>query len=506
VDTLPSGPDPELFVQDAAGKILYVANENDNTVTIIDIEKRARLGEFQVGVEPEGMAISPDGKILINTSETTNMAHFIDTATRQIVANVLVDARPRFAEFKRDGSELWVSSEIGGTVSRHRSGQAHGHRQDQFNIPGLRREAIQPVGISITKPTARPLSSRSARQPRRGRRCHEPSGHQISAGRPAGLAHGVHAGREISAGHQRRIERRLGDRRRGAQKVIKTIQVGELPWGITICAAMMTASTRCRRNRNRRTPVPGPILRRRAVDRGVSHSYGARRALDDVSFTVAPASFTALLGLNGAGKSTLFSLITRLFGIRRPDASASSAMTSARAGEALRLLGVVFQPRTLDLDLSVTQNLPITPRCTASPARGALARARCWRASALPTAPAARCATSRRPDAAAGDRARAAASPAPAAARRGDRRPRRQGARRHPRPRPQLVTEQGIGVLWATHLFDEITARAMTSWSCIRAGFSRRAKVAHVIAKTRGARHQFRVHALTGPPESGRPP
>ena len=33
VDSLPSGPDPELFAQDAAGKILYVANENDNTVT-----------------------------------------------------------------------------------------------------------------------------------------------------------------------------------------------------------------------------------------------------------------------------------------------------------------------------------------------------------------------------------------------------------------------------------------------------------------------------------------
>src|SRR5258707_15763182 len=44
-DSLPSGPDPELFVQDAAGKILYVANENNNTVTIIDIEKRARLGD-----------------------------------------------------------------------------------------------------------------------------------------------------------------------------------------------------------------------------------------------------------------------------------------------------------------------------------------------------------------------------------------------------------------------------------------------------------------------------
>ena len=70
-----------------------------------------------VGVEPEGMAVSPDGKILVNTSETTNMAHLIDTQTKQIVANILVDARPRFAQFKPDGSELWVSSEVGGTVA-----------------------------------------------------------------------------------------------------------------------------------------------------------------------------------------------------------------------------------------------------------------------------------------------------------------------------------------------------------------------------------------------------
>ena len=51
VDSLPSGPDPELFTQDAAGKILYVANENDNTVTIIDLETQTRMGDVQVGVE-----------------------------------------------------------------------------------------------------------------------------------------------------------------------------------------------------------------------------------------------------------------------------------------------------------------------------------------------------------------------------------------------------------------------------------------------------------------------
>ncbi|TIN15916.1 MAG: ATP-binding cassette domain-containing protein, partial [Mesorhizobium sp.] len=38
----------------------------------------------------------------------------------------------------------------------------------------------------------------------------------------------------------------------------------------------------------------------------VSHSYGSKRALSDVSFSIAPATFTVLLGLNGSGKTTLF--------------------------------------------------------------------------------------------------------------------------------------------------------------------------------------------------------
>src|SRR5579871_5087054 len=151
VDTLPSGPDPELFTQDPAGQLLYVANENDNTVTVIDIQKRTLLGNIQVGVEPEGMTVSPDGKVLINTSETTNMAHFIDTSTREVVANVLVDSRPRFADFKHDGSELWVSSEISGTVSIIDPVKHVVTGKVTFEIPGLRSEAIQAVGIGITK-------------------------------------------------------------------------------------------------------------------------------------------------------------------------------------------------------------------------------------------------------------------------------------------------------------------------------------------------------------------
>jgi ABC-2 type transport system ATP-binding protein len=90
---------------------------------------------------------------------------------------------------------------------------------------------------------------------------------------------------------------------------------------------------------------------------GVSHCYGARRALTDIDFTVESANFTALLGLNGAGKSTLFSLVTRLFGIQTGHIRIFGHDIGQSPGEALRLLGVVFQPRTLDLDLSVMQNL-----------------------------------------------------------------------------------------------------------------------------------------------------
>jgi ABC-2 type transport system ATP-binding protein len=89
----------------------------------------------------------------------------------------------------------------------------------------------------------------------------------------------------------------------------------------------------------------------------VSHSYGTRQALDNVSFTVAAGSFTALLGLNGAGKSTLFSLVTRLFGTQSGRIRVFDYDIEREPGEALRCMGVVFQPRTLDLDLSVIQNL-----------------------------------------------------------------------------------------------------------------------------------------------------
>ncbi|HEY6630429.1 MAG TPA: ATP-binding cassette domain-containing protein [Rhizobiaceae bacterium] len=90
---------------------------------------------------------------------------------------------------------------------------------------------------------------------------------------------------------------------------------------------------------------------------GVSHSYGAKKALNDVSFSIAPGTFAVLLGLNGAGKTTLFSLISHLYDTRHGAIRIFGHDISRAPGEALRRLGIVFQARTLDLDLSVHQNL-----------------------------------------------------------------------------------------------------------------------------------------------------
>jgi len=107
----------------------------------------------------------------------------------------------------------------------------------------------------------------------------------------------------------------------------------------------------------RTTPSKAATLPAALAVEHVSHAYGARKALDDVSFEVAPATFAVLIGLNGAGKSTLFSIITHLYAARGGSVSVFGFDVGRQSGAALARIGVVFQSRTLDLDLTVDQNL-----------------------------------------------------------------------------------------------------------------------------------------------------
>ena len=90
---------------------------------------------------------------------------------------------------------------------------------------------------------------------------------------------------------------------------------------------------------------------------GVSHSFGSKRVIDQISFTVGTGEFKVLLGPNGAGKSTLFSLITGLYHTKTGSISIQGNSLDKSSYLALRHVGVVFQLPTLDLDLTVRQNL-----------------------------------------------------------------------------------------------------------------------------------------------------
>jgi ABC-2 type transport system ATP-binding protein len=90
---------------------------------------------------------------------------------------------------------------------------------------------------------------------------------------------------------------------------------------------------------------------------GVSHAFGARKALDGVSLAVPVGCFVALLGLNGAGKTTLFSLVTRLYSNVSGAIRVCGFDVRRTPSPALARLGVVFQSRAIDGDLTVLQNL-----------------------------------------------------------------------------------------------------------------------------------------------------
>ena len=192
--------------------------------------------------------------------------------------------------------------------------------------------------------------------------------------------------------------------------------------------------------------------------KNVSYRFGETLALDDVSLEIPRGVFVVLLGLNGAGKSTIFALVTRLYDNVTGDIRIFGYDVRRRASAALQRLGVVFQSRTLDLDLSLKQNLLY--HCALHGIRGREARKRTARALEIVGL---------------GDRAREKVRNLSGG------QARRVEIARSLLHQPalllldeptvgldigsresvinivrSLVEKEGLGVLWATHLFDEV--------------------------------------------------
>lgn len=92
------------------------------------------------------------------------------------------------------------------------------------------------------------------------------------------------------------------------------------------------------------------------VIQDVSYHYGKKVALDSVNLQLT-AGINLMLGPNGAGKSTLFSLLTGLLRPKSGTIEVNGFDYEKNRTDIMQKMGVVFQQSTLDLDLTVQQNL-----------------------------------------------------------------------------------------------------------------------------------------------------
>ncbi len=87
--------------------------------------------------------------------------------------------------------------------------------------------------------------------------------------------------------------------------------------------------------------------------------YGDFTAVDDVSFFVKEGEIFGLLGPNGAGKSTLIRMMTTLIPITGGTACIAGHSVAKHPDAVRRMIGVIPQALTSDLDLTVNENLSI---------------------------------------------------------------------------------------------------------------------------------------------------
>ena len=90
---------------------------------------------------------------------------------------------------------------------------------------------------------------------------------------------------------------------------------------------------------------------------GLSKRYEKQKALKNVSLELKPGEFVGLLGPNGAGKSTLIDIMS---GILKEDEGDVILFGSTFLNDPKQIrqkLGVVFQDRSIDLEMTIEENL-----------------------------------------------------------------------------------------------------------------------------------------------------
>ncbi|HXD45551.1 MAG TPA: cytochrome D1 domain-containing protein [Pseudolabrys sp.] len=114
IDTIDSGSTNghRLAIPDD-GRRLYTDNEEDATVSVIDVPNRKLLGKIATPEKLAGIAVSGDGKTVIAVSDDSPVVFAIDTAAGKVVRTVPLEGVEKAAQIARyspNGKLLVVSS------------------------------------------------------------------------------------------------------------------------------------------------------------------------------------------------------------------------------------------------------------------------------------------------------------------------------------------------------------------------------------------------------------
>ena len=97
--------------------------------------------------------------------------------------------------------------------------------------------------------------------------------------------------------------------------------------------------------------------------------FGTTTALDGVSFNINEGEFFGLLGPNGAGKTTLIRILTTLIKPTEGQAKVMGVDVKEMSAEVRKVIGVIPQAMTTDLDLTGYENMDIYARFYSIPKR-----------------------------------------------------------------------------------------------------------------------------------------
>lgn len=184
---IPSGSDPEQFDVSKDGHLLFVSNEDAASASIVEVRSGKVTHTLPVGQEPEGVEVSHSGHIVYVTSENDGTISVIDASAAKVIKTFKVGHRPRAVAFLPDDSKAYVTAENDGAVTL---------------VDSVRHQSLQTIPLGepgVIKPMSVILSGDGTKA-------------FVSTGR----------------GHRVFVIDTT------TQRVIKSIEVGERPWGLAV--------------------------------------------------------------------------------------------------------------------------------------------------------------------------------------------------------------------------------------------------------------------------------